>query len=298
MGLRILFAGVPRFALALADAGHHLRAVVLPFLDDADDCWELVTRATRAGIPLFPAAAVTDDATDDERTALAGVGPVDLVLVASFDRRVAAWARALGTRGAWNVHPSLLPRHRGYNPYFWTILRGDAVSGVTVHRMTERFDDGDILARAELPVPAGSTSGQLWERLSDATMPLLLPLLEALQAGMHPAAVRQDHAAATNAPRPTDAHLSIDPTAPADDVIRHIRAATPEPGALWHVRGETYVVRGAAPGPDAPRGCAPGQVFPHDDRAYVAAGRGSFRPLSLELRGRPVALAELATGGA
>lgn len=291
MGLRLLFAGVPRFALALMDAGHDLRAIALPFVDDEDDSWGLLTRASTGGIPLVPATAVTADANDDERAVLQSRGPYDLVLVASFDRKVSSWARALGRRGAWNVHPSLLPRHRGYNPYFWSILGGDAVSGVTVHEMTDAFDDGAILAQREVPVPAGSTSGQLFERLQDATMPLVLPVLAATAEGRPPAPVPQNRACATHDPRPTDEHLTVDVHQPAANVVRHIRAATPEPGALVPMDGEVFLVRGAAEGPAAPPGMAPGTVFVADGLVHVAARPGSFRPYTVERRGGVVTLA-------
>lgn len=54
--------------------------------------------------------------------------------------------------GAFNVHPGLLPKYRGCVPTYWAILNGESVSGVTLHRMTEGIDDGDIVAQREIVI--------------------------------------------------------------------------------------------------------------------------------------------------
>jgi polysaccharide deacetylase family protein (PEP-CTERM system associated) len=59
--------------------------------------------------------------------------------------------------GAWNVHSALLPRNRGMLPTFWSLYRGDP-PGVTLHRMTRRLDDGDILLQRSIPATIEETS--------------------------------------------------------------------------------------------------------------------------------------------
>jgi methionyl-tRNA formyltransferase len=281
MGLRLLFAGIPAFANALADAGHTLRCVVLPWLEEDEEVWALVDRCGRAGAPVLPARAITAEASDEEAARIRGAGPYDLMVVMNFDRRVAAWARELPRHGAWNVHPSVLPRLRGYNPYFWTIFRGETETGVSVHHMTERFDDGDTLAQTRLPVPAEATAGVLHDLLHAASMPLLLPLLADLERGLKPARAPQDHRQATTAPMPRDADLTVDLREDARVCVRRIRAATPHPGARLVLRGVAYQATGALMGPAPSSPLEPGTLFRQQKQVFVAAGTGSFRPLRL-----------------
>src|SRR5207245_1006907 len=72
----------------------------------------------------------------------------------------------LPPRGCINVHASLLPRHRGAAPIAWSILAGDAVTGVTIMAMTEEMDAGDILLQRETPIAPDDTGGALGERLA------------------------------------------------------------------------------------------------------------------------------------
>jgi methionyl-tRNA formyltransferase len=298
MPLRILFVGIPAFALKVWDAGHTLAAVVLPWLEEDAASWELITRCGVQGVPVLPAEAVTEDASPKDQALLRGLAPVDLVLVMNFDRRLEPWAIQLGQRGAWNVHPSLLPRLRGYNPYFWAIIQDQKVTGVSVHHLTANFDEGDILDQVTVPIPPHSTGGLLHDLLHTASMPLVLPLLERLALGQTLPARPQDHALATRAPKPREADLSVDVNRPADECVRRIRAATPYPGARLVLSGRAFTVTGATLGPDPPPQARAGQVFLSKGQAFVAAGAGSFRPLRLVVAQDPVALMDLVERGA
>ena len=68
--------------------------------------------------------------------------------------------------GAIGVHPSLLPRHRGPDPYFWAIESGDLETGVTAHRLEEEYDTGAILAQRRLAIDASWNSWTRWLKVS------------------------------------------------------------------------------------------------------------------------------------
>src|SRR6202043_3960659 len=85
----------------------------------------------------------------------------DVVVMASFDQIVAAEALAVPTRAWLNIHPSLLPRHRGPEPIYWTIANGDREAGISVHLTVPRIDAGPILAQRRLAVSAAETAGTL-----------------------------------------------------------------------------------------------------------------------------------------
>jgi methionyl-tRNA formyltransferase len=85
----------------------------------------------------------------------------DIICVACFSKRIPPSLLALPTRGCLNVHPSLLPDNRGPLPLFWTFRFGHALTGVTIHMMTDKLDSGPILAQEKLPVPEGIRYGAL-----------------------------------------------------------------------------------------------------------------------------------------
>lgn len=94
--------------------------------------------------------------------------PIALQQVCPTAILVACWPTRLPTRwlkwptwGALNVHPSLLPHYRGPVPLFWQRRAGLAQSGVTVHYMSKRLDEGDILAQAVYRLPDGATGQEL-----------------------------------------------------------------------------------------------------------------------------------------
>lgn len=106
--------------------------------------------ATQAGVP----GLVMDDVNGPAGHAAIRAARPDLIVTLHFDQILTAGTIALAPLGGINLHPSLLPRHRGPIPAFWTLAEG-APAGVTVHRLVPRIDAGAILAQAEVPLPAG-----------------------------------------------------------------------------------------------------------------------------------------------
>ena len=81
---------------------------------------------------------------DEEAASLGELKP-DLLVVVSFGLIIPRWFLDLAAMGAINVHPSLLPKYRGPSPMQWAIWNGEEETGITVIRMSERMDAGDIL---------------------------------------------------------------------------------------------------------------------------------------------------------
>ena len=72
---------------------------------------------------------------------------------------------AVPTVGTVNVHPSLLPKYRGPNPYIQTILHGEKETGVTIHRVNVEYDSGEIVAQTTVPVLPNDTPENLGARV-------------------------------------------------------------------------------------------------------------------------------------
>ena len=148
------------------------------------------------GVPSLEAASGADKHIAARLKKLAP----DVLCVAAFPRILAAPILETAALSAVNVHPSLLPRHRGAAPLFWIYYHDDRETGVTVHLMNERADSGAILAQESFELPRGLAIDRLHARSSTIGAALLLQVLERLEAGCAKA-LPQDERFATKAPR-------------------------------------------------------------------------------------------------
>lgn len=129
--------------------------------------------AAEVAAPMFE---VTDLRATATRHALAETAP-DVIAVSCFPLWIPPEVRSLATRGAVNVHPSLLPRHRGPDPLFWVYRCGDTHTGVTVHLLTDRLDAGDIVAQHTIPVEPGLPGDVLEARCAEVGADLLVQVV-------------------------------------------------------------------------------------------------------------------------
>jgi methionyl-tRNA formyltransferase len=154
---------------------------------------EALARGRR--IPVIFATA-SNAATVAER--LRAIRP-DLICIAIFPRLIPLEIVALAPLGAINVHPSLLPRHRGPLPLFWTYHADDRVAGVTVHHVNESFDAGDVIAQECFLLPRAYPVAKLDEDVARCGASLMRSAVDALAGGRAPR-IAQDEQAATYAP--------------------------------------------------------------------------------------------------
>lgn len=104
--------------------------------------------------------AALDQSLQDHRAGTIALAGFMRILSPVFTRK---WAGRIV-----NIHPSLLPKYRGLDTHKRAIESGDAVSGCSVHIVTEELDSGDILAQAEVPVVTGDTEATLEARVLEA----------------------------------------------------------------------------------------------------------------------------------
>jgi len=105
----------------------------------------------------------------------------DIILVGSWSEKIAPGVLRLPKFGVVNCHPSLLPKHRGANPYFWAIYSGDEKTGVTFHLMDENFDTGKILMQAAFKIDPDMTGGDLKDRAANIARLMTGELLSDIQ---------------------------------------------------------------------------------------------------------------------
>ncbi len=226
--------------------------------------------------------------SDEARETLRTYAPDGLILVA-YGQLVPQDVLDLAERPPLNVHPSLLPRHRGAAPVAGTILSGDAVGGVTLMVMTAELDAGPIVAQWPVSLTGRETTPELEARLADMAAEVVPPALERW-AGGDIAAEPQDDARATRVRPFTRRDGWIDWKKPAVEIDRQVRALQPWPGAWTTIDDRRLHVRRARPVSgvdDVPIGALlPGDI------PRVACGRGALALEVVQPEGRPAMAAD------
>lgn len=158
----------------------------------------------------------------------------DIVVVAAYGQMLPGAILDLPRYGCINVHPSLLPRHRGPSPIPTAILKGDEVTGVTIMLLDAGLDTGPILKQKELPISSQDTAGSLSDKLAQLGAELLLETLPLwFESKIKPQP--QDESQATYTRRITKEDGEIDWRLPALEIWRRVRAFYPSPGCytMW-----------------------------------------------------------------
>lgn len=201
-------------------------------------------RAAALGLPLLTPDRLRDPAA---QAAIADLAP-DLIVLADYGRIVPQALLDLPPHGALNLHPSLLPRHRGATPIPAAIAAGDAETGVALMRMDAGIDTGPLVALSRVPLDGTETAPDLEARLAAIAGELLVASLPGWLAGELPAVPQPtDGATLTRPLRREDARL--DPTQPAAELERRIRAYQPWPGAWIDTPAGRLIVGRAHVGP-------------------------------------------------
>jgi methionyl-tRNA formyltransferase len=167
----------------------------------------------------------------------------EVVLVADFGEILKSFVLEWAEQGFWGVHPSLLPRWRGAAPIPWTVLAGDAETGVSVFKLSAGMDAGALALQAACDVGPRETAPELERRLGELGGSLALVLLDRLKDGSVPLE-RQREEQATRAPKLTRSDGLLDWDKSAAILDRKVRALVPWPCAwfTWR-RGEVKVLR-------------------------------------------------------
>ncbi len=219
----------------------------------------------------------------------------DLIVVAAYGKILPKTILDLPPHGCINVHASLLPKCRGAAPIQWTILRGEATTGVTIMQMNERMDAGDILLQRETPIGPDETYGELQARLAELGAQALLEAIAQLRAGT-PTAQPQREEEVTLAPMIKKEDGRIDWTQPAVVIARRVRAFNPWPSAFTSLDGKLLKIHRAHVA--TARAAAAGTVVATNDGIAVATSEGTLVLDELQIEGRKrMPAAEFTRGG-
>lgn len=161
----------------------------------------------------------------------------DIILVAAFGQIISKEILELPRYGCLNVHASLLPEYRGAAPIQWAILDGKEKTGITIMRMDEGIDTGDMICTVEVPITPEETGGSLHDKLAAAGGPLLLQAMKQVEEGTA-IYTPQNHEAHTYAKMLRKELGKLDFTEPAEKLERYIRGLNPWPSAYTYRDGK------------------------------------------------------------
>jgi methionyl-tRNA formyltransferase len=242
--------------------------------------------AASRGIPVYQ----PPDASSAESVAELRRYGADLFVVIAFGQILRKEALAVPKRYSVNLHGSLLPKYRGAAPTNWTILNGDAAGGVTIIKMNERMDEGDVISARETPLGPGETNITLNERLSELGAGLLMETLALIETGAE-RFIRQDASQASYAPKLRKEDGLIDWHRDAVIIQRRVRGLIPWPGAYTYYRGKAIKILGADVC-ECPVGAAAdaGEVLGiiRSKGIIVKTGSGAVAITHLQLEGKKV----------
>ena len=239
---------------ALCDCGVDVLALYTYDQPDEDKWFEAPEQYAKSkSVPVFKepdfnAAAV--------QAHIKGLAP-DFLFSFYFREMIKGETLQIPRLGAFNLHGSLLPKYRGRAPINWVLVKGETKTGVTLHAMTPKPDDGDIFGQREIPIAWDETALGLTKKAAQAGFELLLETVPKLIDGSAVGVPQKTLGGSSyfGGRKPADSRLHTDMT--AQEAFNQIRAvADPWPNAFLEGNGGLVKVPWATPSASkCPLGC-------------------------------------------
>ncbi len=236
------------------------------------------------GLPVWQPATLRQTGEIDR---LADLKP-EVIVVAAFGQLLPQSILDIPPLGCLNVHPSLLPKHRGSSPVATAILNGDETTGVTIMLMDKGFDTGPVLAQQQIAISPEDTTGTLSAKLAQLGADLLRQTLPLWMSGGLTPQPQDDNLASYSKPI-TREEGEIDWHLEAVELWRKVRAFQPWPGCYTRWQNKQLKIIAALPLPRESEH-EPGKVLAIKPSLGVSVGvqtgEGVLGILRLQLEGR------------
>ena len=289
--MNIIFMGTPDFAVPvlreLIESGKHQVTAVVTQPDKARGRSGKLTftpvkeLALEHGIQVYTPEKVK---APEFVEVLRGI-PCDLIVVVAFGQILSKEILDMPEYGCVNVHASLLPRWRGAAPIQWSIIAGDAKTGITTMQMNEGLDTGDILLTEEIELTGEETGESLFDDLSKMGGPLLIKTIEGLEKG-EITPVKQNDEESTYAKMLTKDLGKIDFSKSAVEIERLIRGLNSWPSAYTYF-GKKMLKIWEARVSDVESVGNIGEVVSVDKESFgIQTGQGILQILEVQLEGK------------
>lgn len=294
--MKIVFFGTSEFAIpslrGLMASRHEILAVVTQPDRPAGRSLKLSPPPTKV-LALTKGITVLQpqDASGAESVNyLNGLG-ADLFIVISFGQILKKSILSIPKLFAVNVHGSLLPNYRGAAPTNWAIINGDESSGISIIKMNERMDEGDVILKREVRIDPDDTNITLTETLSELGSKALIEIIDLLEAGKDVKFERQDDSRATYAPKLKKEDGLIDWNEASLKIHNKVRGLIPWPGAYSRYEGKILKIlcTQTADNFGESRG-EPGEVVDivKGKGIIVRTGSGNLAVKNLQLEGKKI----------
>lgn len=285
--LSLVFMGTPEFAVpsldALVAAGYRPSAVVT--VPDRRQGRGQTTQASavkeaaeRHGLRVLQPEALDDPAFIGELTAIAP----DVIAVVAF-QILPPSVYELASKGAFNLHASLLPQYRGAAPINRAIMNGEIETGVTTFFLQRKVDTGDTILMRRVGIGPDETAGELHDRLAELGASVVVETVEHIEAGTVDTLV-QDEERASHAPKIFKEDAEIDWSRTAQEIHNQVRGLSPYPAA-WTMDGDTLLkIYKTCPTKGSGE---PGEVLEASGECFVVAcGERAVEVLEVQRQGK------------
>ena len=286
--MKIVFMGTPDYAVKTLEAlinSEHTVAAVFAQPDKPVGRKQVLTPppvkvcAIENNIPVYQPNSVR---TGEALEIINDINP-DVIVVVAYGKILPKEILDLPKYGCVNGHASLLPKYRGASPIQWCIVCGETETGVTVMRMDEGMDTGDILDSVTTEIGDEETAEELFDRLAVISAELTVNTLKKLQNGeITPTPQNQNEA--TYAPIIKKEMAKLDFTKTAADIHNAVRGYYSWPCAFFMLNGKRIKVLSAKLGDKTTKNS--GTVIANGEELVIACGNNtSIRLLSVQPEG-------------
>ncbi len=197
----------------------------------------------------------------------------DLIITSGFSIIFKKHLLTLPKIGCINVHSSLLPKHRGPNPFSAVILQGESETGVTFHIMDESIDTGPIIAQEKIEISPTDTAYTIYCKASELAGKMVPDVLSKIESeGL--IGTPQNHQLATYDPKPTLSNAIIRWDVPAEQIDRQVRALSQIIMPRFIYNGKTIFVARVKINQENTN-LPPGSVIHPEFPAEIATAKGS-----------------------
>ena len=284
--MKVVFMGTPDFAvpaLRAIAAEHEVVCVYTQPPREAGRGNKILKTpvnlvAEELDLPLKTPASLKKPEVQDELRSL----KADIAVVAAYGLILPKAVLDIFPKGVINIHASLLPRWRGAAPIQRAIEAGDKKSGVTIMRVDEGLDTGDMLLKGEVEIDENTTGAVLHDKLAEIGKNLILQALRNIDS-LKPE--KQDDSLACYAKKLEKSEAKLDFYRPADELERKIRAFNPYPGAYFEYNGERFKVFAAEILHDN-AGMEPGSLVPNDSGLLIECNPGMLFVTEIQRQGK------------
>jgi len=288
--LKIIFAGTPDFAVpalqALYDKGYEVVGVLTQPDRPSGRGLKLhpspiKLKANELDIPVYQPSELKSKTSYDSLAAI----DFNVMIVAAYGLIIPQAILDLPSFGCFNIHASLLPRWRGAAPIHRAILMGDEVTGVTIMRVVQKLDAGDMIKKTEIQISEKDTTEQLTKTLAVLGANLMTEVMDELIGKGELQSSPQDEASVTYAEKVTKEESTINWEDPSLVIARKIRAFNSFPVAQAEYREVVCKIWDAEISLEASQKGKIGQIIKLDEFIHVKCGEGTLSIKELQMPG-------------